>query len=68
MSDRTTRAAQKESDHHRWDDDGGFIPEPAEPEARIAAGARNPWIVVVGRCRPRVHPRLAEREAVSWSV
>jgi hypothetical protein len=41
-------AAQRESDHHRWADDGGFIPEPeaARPVAALKVVARNPWAAV----------------------
>ena len=48
MSERTTRAAQKESDHQRWADDGGFIPGPetARPVSALHAIARNPWAAV----------------------
>lgn len=42
---RRADAAQRESDHDRWADDGGFIPEPAaaRPEAGIEALGRTPW-------------------------
>ncbi len=35
------RAAQREADHHRWADDGGFIPAPETPAA--ATATRPPW-------------------------
>ena len=40
---RRADAAQRESDHQRWADDGGFIPE---PEAEAPLRARNPWAAV----------------------
>jgi hypothetical protein len=38
---QSERAAQREVDHQRWADDGGFIPEP-EPETTT----RSPWPTV----------------------
>lgn len=45
---RRADAAQHESDHHRWADDGGFIPEPVvvQPEAGIKALVRTPWAML----------------------
>lgn len=40
-SEREERVAQKERDHHRWADDGGFIPGVEAP--RTAAPAWSPW-------------------------
>ena len=42
VTDRAERAAQKESDHQRWADDGGFIPDVPE----VPAVARTPWVAV----------------------
>ena len=41
-------AAQRESDHHRWADDGGYIPEMEAGRPVVALGivARNPWVAV----------------------
>lgn len=41
-------AAQRESDHQRWADDGGFIPEPetVRPVAALSIITRNPWAAV----------------------
>ena len=40
--------AQRESDHQRWADDGGFIPEsqPREARTRTTDVARSPWASV----------------------
>ena len=32
---------QREADHHRWADDGGFVPDLEVPLA--VAGTRSPW-------------------------
>lgn len=42
---RRADAAQRESDHDRWADDGGFIPGPdaVRPEAGLEALVRTPW-------------------------
>ena len=46
-SEAATRdAAQRESSLHRWADDGGFIPEAAQPSIAIARVPRNPWVAV----------------------
>ncbi len=39
-------ATQKESDHQRWADDGGFIPDPEAAGSTTPAAARNPWAAV----------------------
>ena len=43
-----TEHAQRESDHQRWADDGGLVPEPQPREARPQASyvARSPWAAV----------------------
>ena len=33
--------AEREADHHRWADDGGFIPAPEIPAPIVAT--RSPW-------------------------
>lgn len=43
-SERAERAAQREADHNRWADDGGFIPEAEAP--RTLAPTRSPWRAV----------------------
>jgi hypothetical protein len=40
-SEHAENAAQREADHHRWGDDGGFIPETELP--RTPAPTRSPW-------------------------
>jgi hypothetical protein len=40
-SEHTERVVQSEADHHRWADDGGFIPAPETPAP--APATRPPW-------------------------
>jgi hypothetical protein len=49
-------AAQHEADHHRWADDGGFIPETEIP--RTPAATRSPW--------PAIGIAAAVGFAVGW--
>jgi ElaB/YqjD/DUF883 family membrane-anchored ribosome-binding protein len=43
---RRADIAQRESDHQRWADDGGFIPKLQAVEAAVGAVLRHPWAVV----------------------
>lgn len=44
-TEHAERAAQHEADHHRWADDGGFIPEMELPST--PAAARSAWRAIV---------------------
>ena len=43
-SEHAEHAAQREADHHRWADDGGFIPEAETPGPPVPT--RSPWRAV----------------------
>lgn len=43
---RRADAAQKESDHQRWADDGGPTPDPEPARARPGVPTRSPWAAV----------------------
>jgi ElaB/YqjD/DUF883 family membrane-anchored ribosome-binding protein len=43
---RRADTAQREMDHQRWSDDGGFIPKPQAAEVAVGAVLRHPWAVV----------------------
>ena len=41
------RTAQREADHQRWADDGGFTPDPEPDRPTTPVFARSPWVAVV---------------------